>query len=538
MRLPYLQSVQMSMAQGNSFQGYRREPFGSVSAFWDMQNMTGKDAPIIRTRDKRYRVCQIADCKGVFGREKIGYADRNTLVYDGVLVGELKNDLPKTFVHMGAYTLIFPDKMIFNTHTGELSNMEHVKEDVNCVYYPCDMLGEDADAKSATYVRLEQNGIGVGFKSKDVVQITGSISKALNGTRQIQTVLSDNAIVIAATLEENYAGMGQGSGMTISRTAPDMDFVTECDNRVWGCNSEKHEVYACKLGDPTNWHNYQGLADDAYALTVGSVGDFTGAATHLGYVYFFKDNVHHKLFGNKPSNYQLTNSHVRGVEAGSEQSLCILNETMYYHSPDGMCASGGALPQSIDAALGGVRYRNVKCGAARGRMWAAMEDMDGGHHLFTYEEDTGVWHREDGVNVKAFAAAGNDLYMVTADGVLWCLTGEGSENLRDGGAQWEDKVPFAVETGDLDMADLFRKRLQKIHMRLTLEDDATCKVLVQYDGGDWKKLAEIESGKDLTSKVIPFVPRRCDRMRIRLEGTGMMKLYNLNTITTGGSEIG
>ena len=75
-------------------------------------------------------------------------------------------------------------------------------------------------------------------------------------------------------------------------------------------------------------------------------------------------------------------------------------------------------------------------------------------------------------------------------------------------------------------------------VRLTLDAGATCQLMVSYDGGPWQVLTSIQSGKDLTSKAVPFVPRRCDRMRIKLQGTGMMRLYNLNLITTGGSEIG
>jgi hypothetical protein len=316
-----------------------------------------------------------------------------------------------------------------------------------------------------------------------------------------------------------------------------MDYMTESDNRIWGCSSEKHEVYACKLGDPTNWHSYQGLASDAYALTIGSVGDFTGACTHLGYVYFFKENVHHKLFGNKPANYQLTNSHVRGVEKGSDKSLTILHETLYYLSPDGICASQGALPSQVDQALGNIKYRNAVSGSAGKRMWVSME-AENGNVLFTFDIETGAWHKEDNVRAEAFANVGNLLYMLDDQNVIWCMTGMGDTALEDDAAAWEEKLPYMVETGELDMANLFRKRLQKIHLRMTLEQDANCGIYVQYDGGEWKELLNVKAGKDLKSMVLPIIPRRCDRMRIRLQGSGMMRLYNLNTITQGGTEIG
>ena len=60
-----------------------------------------------------------------------------------------------------------------------------------------------------------------------------------------------------------------------------------------GMQLEKHEIYACKLGDPWNWNCFAGLSTDSCAVTVGSDGDFTGAASYLDYILFFKaDRVH------------------------------------------------------------------------------------------------------------------------------------------------------------------------------------------------------------------------------------------------------
>lgn len=535
MKLPYMNSVQSTQEQGNNFQGYQRTPFGSVNAFWDMQNMTGKDSPLIRTRDKRRKVRTLGAFGGMFGREALGWVDGTRLYYDGQDVGEVAQG-QKTFVHMGAYTLIFPDKKMLNTQTLELTDLENRVTVTGEIFYtPSAMLGEEVEEGSETYIKVTAAGVGKGFKNLDVVTISGSVVESLNGSMQLQSV-TDDEIILLGTLDGD--SQSQTGGLTLERTVPDMDYLTESNNRVWGCSSANHEVYACKLGDPTNWHNYQGLADDAYALTLGSVGDFTGAVTHLGYVIFFKERVHHKLYGNKPSNFELANSQVRGVEAGSHGSLCIMNETLYYHSPDGMCASNGALPFSVNEALGDVQYKNVVCGSARETLWAGMEDMDGNHVLFAMDGKTGLWHKEDGVHAVAFANVDNHLYMADAGGVIWCLTGRGDAEWEDGTAAWEDALPFMVETGDLNMMDLYRKRLQKIHLRMTLEAGAVGSVSVQYDGGEWKELVTMRTGKDLKSMILPIVPRRCDRMRLRIHGSGMMRLYNLNIITQGGTEIG
>lgn len=534
-KAPYMNTVRKTTLQGNSFAGYNRQAFGSVNAFWDMKNMTGVDAPIIRSRDKRRKVRSLNQCNGIFGREALGWVDGTDLYYDGEKVGTVQNS-KKQFVHMGAYTVIFPDKVMLNTHTGELTNMENTVTVAGTITYtPCDKMGDSAEWTSAVYVKMTATGIGKGFKSKDVVTISNSQVEGLNGDMQLDTV-TDNEIILLGTI--TAASVVQPGGLKMERLVPDMDYVTECNNRLWGCSSEKHEVYACKLGDPTNWRNYQSLASDAYTLTVGSYGDFTGARSHLGYVLFFKEHMIHKLYGDRPSNYQLTDTNARGVQKGSADSLCAMNETLYYHSPDGMAEYQGALPSDAGSALGNVSYHNVRAGSAKGRMWACMEEEDGTHALFTLDGKTGLWHKEDDTNVVQFANVENMLYMVTDKNELWCLTGRGDPMYEDDTAVWEKRQQYMVETGEMEMADLYRKRLQKIQLRLEVDTEGSCDVDMQYDGGSWQTVYRVEAGKDKKALALPIVPRRCDRMKIRIKGYGIMRLYNLNLITTGGSDIG
>ena len=124
-------------------------------------------------------------------------------------------------------------------------------------------------------------------------------------------------VIIVALIEKPETA----AGVKLQRKVPDMDFVVEHGNRLWGCSSEKHEIYASALGDPKNWNQYLGVASDSYAVTVGSTGPFTGAASHLGFILFFKQDCVHQILGSKPSNFQLDTTNCRGVAEGSERSL-------------------------------------------------------------------------------------------------------------------------------------------------------------------------------------------------------------------------
>ena len=66
------------------------------------------------------------------------------------------------------------------------------------------------------------------------------------------------------------------------RSVPEMDFVIESGNRLWGCKygvvdgKAVNEIYASKLGDFKNWNCYAGRSTDSYVATRGSDGPFTG----------------------------------------------------------------------------------------------------------------------------------------------------------------------------------------------------------------------------------------------------------------------
>ena len=80
----------------------------------------------------------------------------------------------------------------------------------------------------------------------------------------------------------------------------------------------------------------------------------------MGYALFFKENTLHKLYGSKPSDFQLTSLRCRGVAKNAARSLCVLNETLYYLSPDGVMAWDGSIPTKVSGALDSGRLANVQ----------------------------------------------------------------------------------------------------------------------------------------------------------------------------------
>lgn len=403
------------------------------------------------------------------------------------------------------------------------------------------------------YCRITAAGLGSRFRSWDTVTLKGVAEElteqwtALDGDLIVYDVGEDWLQVKAAPEGTLFYGRILQAGtaaqwtsldgtqskkftseqpVTLERRVPELEFVTECDNRLWGCNSRENVIYACKLGDPTNWYSYRGIAADSYAVTVGSDGPFTGAATCLGYALFFKENTLHKLCGSKPSDYQLTSMRCRGVARGAGRSLCVLNETLYYLSQDGVMAWDGSIPTKVSTALDASRLANVQSaqgGALDGRYYLHLSRA-GEERLLVYDTERGLWHEED-VCSREMASTGSQLYLW--DGAaLWA-----ADPSRE--ADWqssegvEQTMEFELVTGELGMDSAEERYLSRLTLRLEAERGSVLEVAVRYDGGAWEVVDTLAVRESRRSYDLPFVPRRHGTFRLRLHGRGQITLRSL-----------
>ena len=555
------------------FGGYNHNLRISNNEFWDMENMSSDAYPLITPREPRSIVRAFTKPNGLFAHEKLCWIDGTDFYYDGEIKGAVE-DSPKQLVGMGAYILIWPDKKYYNTNTdefGSLANSTATSGTVNITLTRLDGTAytdytvadtapanpEDGDlwidtsesphvlkqwsvsygmwsSIPTTYVKIAAAGIGEGFAEYDGVTISGMENDALNG-EFILYGAADDYIIITAIID---AVATQQNSVVVDRKIPDMDYVTESNNRVWGCSSANHEIYACALGDPKNWNRYLGIATDSYAVTVGTPGDFTGCITHLGYVLFFKEDVIHKIYGNKPSNYQLTDTISRGVEKGSEKSLVIVNETLYYKSRQNVCAFNSALPASISEQLGDVQYHDAVAGARGSKYFISMRDEKNVPAMFVYDESRGLWHKEDKVYASYFAALGAELYFINANDNCLYSVGGTLEPYADNTAGIENQIRWYVQTGDIGLDSPDNKYISKLQVRLEVSAKSLVCIELQYDQDydNWEEKYRI-SITNKRSFTVPIIPRRCDTMRMRISGYGDCVVYSIAKTIEQGSEM-
>lgn len=574
--LPYLDDYSSNKKREmiSEFRGYNHGSRIPNNEFWDMNNVCGDAYPLIKPRKKRALVRTFAKPNGLYAHEKLCWIDGTDFFYDGVKRGTVE-DSPKQLVGMGAYILIFPDKKFYNTNTGEFGSMTNKTTASGSVSATLCRLDGTAysnytvsatapanptdgalwidtsetphvlkqystsygmwSSVATTYVKITASGIGEGFAEYDGVTISGMQNSALNGEFVLYGAGNDYVIVTAII----DAVATQTGGLVIERKVPDMDYVTESNNRLWGCSSENHEIYACALGDPKNWSRYLGIATDSYAVTVGTPGEFTGCITHLGYVLFFKEDVIHKIYGNKPSNFQLSDTICRGVQKGSEKSLVIVNETLYYKARQDVCAYNSALPASISEQFGDVQYRDAVAGASGSKYYISMRDHTGTPAIFVYDEVRGMWHKEDEVHATYFAALGAELYFINkSDNGLYSVGGSMEAAYTDDTAVIEQPFEWFLQTGDIGLDSPDNKYISKMQFRMEVGEKSLVRIQVQYDQEleEWEEVYRMNFTRK-RSFTVPILPRRCDTMRLRISGYGDFLLYSITKTIEQGSDL-
>ena len=576
MYLPGLKSVSKKTESVVRWLGYNHNDAAAEGSFYDCRNMSTALYPLLTVRGSRLINAIRIGMNGCCVRDNVLYYTNGLTLRTDDGNGNsdkrlcdltLDESIPRKIIAMGAWIIVFPDGVRYNTEDGtvdtlgvkntassvqltlckydktaytdyvvsstEPSDTSKLWMDTSATPHVLKMYSTSAEdwvSVGTTYVRLTATGLGKGLAVYDTVHVSGLTGyDDLNGD-MIVYAADDDGVMVAGIIDAAATVTGT---VTVERELPELDYITECNNRLWGCSSKTNELRACKLGDPTNWTSYMGLNTDSYAVTVGAPGKFTGAITFLGYVLFFKEDCLLKLFGTKPSNYQISQTNCRGVQQGSEKSLVIVNETLYYKSPVDIVSYDGGLPSSISEALGNVVYKNAAAGCVNGKYYISMQTAAGEDRVFCYDVTHGLWSCEDtaafdmfwvlnGIGHMGHSGNGQDIVM-GPDGEEQQLS-----NSRDDQKWW-------AETGMIGIGELDAKYLSRFQLRVWLAENSSLTVKVRYDDGAWIPVRTVAGGKN-SSMLLPVVLRRCDHAALRLEGKGPFKLFNMNKVVqTGGA---
>lgn len=583
MRLPLLNELPTTRQTIEVFGGYNHNLRIGEGEFYDMKNLTSTDYPVLSPRTQRGIYASPNNPQGMIEKETLCYVDGTEFVINDDTRIDLglstkEEDCPKSLVSMGAYVIIMPDKKYINTKNySDRGKIEETLETSGeTTFELCKIDGsaykeppaqdtappnpKDTDlwldtssiphtlkqystinstwvSIATTYIKITFSDVDLlPFSAGDGITISGleeTELSDLNGTAVIQEV-GKNYIVIIGIIKKKTP---LHTKITFERLMPDMDFIIESENRLWGCKYGKdingnvfNEIYASKLGDFKNWNCFAGISTDSYVATVGTDGQFTGAVTHLGYPIFFKENCMHKVYGNYPANYQIQTTHCRGVQKNCSKSLAIVNEILYYKSRSAVCVYDGSLPVEISSAFGDMTYTNAVAGTVKNKYYISMMDNNGEYQLFVYDTKRGLWHKEDNTHVLDFCTYRGELYYIDAKkNQIKTILGSGTPD--------KSPINWMAESGIIgtDLPD--KKYISRLDVRMKLTVGTRVYFYIEYDSsGQWEHLFTM-TGIKLQSFPISIRPRRCDHMRIRIEGDGEAKIFSICKTIEQGSDV-
>lgn len=591
-----MQELAKSTSATENWLGYHHARRIGAGESYDEVNMGAAEYPIMAPRRKRGTVASPGDPQGLIAKDVLCWVDGSKFVmgdksYD-LGLSTAAEDCPKRLVSMGANVIILPDKKYINTKKPEdCGSIEaSVTTTGEVSFTPCDGEGgileslvvsdsaptepangtywldtgstpnamnrwSDAEAMwisvATSYVKIAAEGIADAFNDLDGVEISGAEEneklKELMGSHVIWRKVEGGLIVIGLIAGQETVT----TPITIARHMPNLDFMIESGNRLWGCryglarNGEYvNEIYASKQGDFKNWNVFQGISTDSWVGNCGSDGPWTGAVNYLGSPVFFKEGHIHRVYGNLPSQYSITDTVAQGVQAGSDRSLQIVSNTLLYLSKTAVCAYDGSMPTEISEALGNQSFSGGVAGSIGYTYYLSALDEGNAPVLLTYDLKKGLWHKEDGLRPQCWCSAGKELYCIdTASKKILSVTGAGEPE--------EDDIQWEVVTGEIGLEKATssyynsttvmpeQKYISKLALRLQMEPGARLEIWIQYDGiTPWEKVASIHGSGRLRSFTLPIRPKRCDWLRLKLKGTGVSRVYSLVRWLEGGSEYG
>ena len=522
-------SVEPVRRQVIEFKGYSNAPMIEDGEMREMRNLSSDLYPVLSQRKPRglYSDKITMPHNILAWKEKLAYVDGRTFYYDGERKGSLESEGEKILAPINNKICIWPDKICYNLLTDKME--------------PLGASFETGTLDTGAYIGVTHNTLTIpgadftGFAAEDTVILSGFSTCDDNNTSATIVKIEANVITFpdnSFTMPEADKETGtykEYGNVKIDRPVPDMDFVVESNNRLWGCKG--NSIYSCKLGDPKNWNDYSMISHAAYAVDVGTDGDFTGVTAYPTHIAFFKEDYIHRLYGsNKPSTYQIDTIRGLGLQKGCHKSIQAVDGVIYYKSREGIVAYDGTYPVLITQNFE-HKYTEAVAGTDLMKYYVSMKREDGTWDFFSYDLNRQLWHQEDNTHAGMFTfLSGKLIYIDAGVNKVYVV------NADQGIIPEDERLEWSATFGDYDEYLENHKIYSRIQMRFEMEDQAELTVLISVDHGPWERICHLYTDKRRTM-YLPIVPRRCDKFRLKLEGRGRTKIESIVRICRQGSGI-
>lgn len=476
----------------------------------DSKNLSARRYPYIATRRARARQTQYSGCTAMTAWGELVVVQGTDLLYAGAVRGQISEG-PKQFAVVNTKLVIWPDKVYLDLNTMALRPLAEIVTGAGATF--------TGNSVTVSWAGVDLTGH---FKAGDGITISGCTAQTGNNKDVVIKSVTATQILVN---DDTFTGATENAQISFERKVPDMDYICESENRLWGCSGTQQTIYASALGDPTNFNVFQGLSTDSYALAVGSEGGFTGCCKLSSSVLFWKQNKLHKILGTYPAEYSLYSYDIEGLKTGCHKSLQVINEVLFYMGVHGIYAYSGGTPSLISGNFGEKVFTDAVAGNDGDSYYLSVRDGDT-YRLMIYETRSHIWVNEDDVHCIDFARLGKDMYFADSDGNVYLAdTGEDDPNI-----EWHAQfTPFRETIQG-------RKVYSKMLLRLELPKGSYIVAQTRQDDGPWREAGRIVGrAVDAVPMRVPIT--RCDKFELRLSGKGPCAILSLLREFNVGSEV-
>lgn len=469
--------------------------------------------------------------------------------------------------------------------------------------------------KDTPYVKITGPDIASIFDSRDIIKIEEGET---SGTKKIYTP-NDTVVVYSTDADGSYI-IVQGflnviriidtaeKQIKITREVPDMDLIVGHHNRLYGCkfnavkdnkNEAINEIYISKLGSPGNFTVATGSDDTGYVMSVGENGEFTGAISYNGNVYFFKERCAIGI----NSYFNSTVLPIPGISKESENSLTICAGYLVYLGANGVYAFNGETSVNISEAFGDTSYRFATFGETLGnkyylcavenekyeaeRLNAAEEakrmreqkvseelekqglkptsplynvvkriydllfkvafiiesnikvlnDSKAGVML-VYDFNKSTWMKEEQQSlIRTGVSDGRHIYYCDYDNKVYRISDNDTFNVTPGFSfKEEPDFKWYAESEELGYSYPDSKHILKINLRVRVPVGSEMRITMEYDS-DGREV-NLYGLRDVGHKSVNcyIIPHRCDHLKIRVSGKGECDIISAAVVFYQGSD--
>lgn len=335
-----------------------------------------------------------------------------------------------------------------------------------------------------------------------------------------------------------------GWKVSIPPAMPPIQYAAVHLSRLFGVSEDR--VYASGFNDYSNWnldtideYNESNAWCSPAQSNTKADGNFTGITVFQNHVVCFKEDFMHEIYNNK-NPFRIQDIYPEG--AINNKTVQDVDGNLIFASRDGVKVYTGGDPRNLSYSMDIGEIKDAVSGTDGRNYYLYYVDKDDSAKILVFDTLFGEWSERtvpdlsDGypTDIIAFAHNSKGMFLLT-DGAL----DEQRKIIKLDSGKYDHNWCFETDLMTNQTVDI--KHLKKIQMFMDCSN-ADVKVYALYDDEVFspEKSHLLYDGKGMNGrKTIRVKPRMSAHygVKFHIEGTGYIRLYELEVITQAGGGL-